>query len=53
VLAHRFNGVRYDCGSKSGYLEATVKLGLRHPECGAEFRAMLESLLAKKTKLAA
>ena len=44
VLAYRFDGVRYDCGSKSGYLEATVKLGLRHQECGAEFRAMLEAM---------
>ena len=44
VLAYRFNGVRYDCGSKNGYLEATVKLGLRHPECGKEFRAMLEGM---------
>lgn len=44
VLAYRFNGVRYDCGSKAGYLEATVKLGLRHPECGKEFHAMLETL---------
>ena len=44
VLAYRFNGVRYDCGSKGGYLEATVKLGLRHPECGKEFCAMLKNM---------
>ncbi|CAG0978781.1 UTP--glucose-1-phosphate uridylyltransferase [Methylophilaceae bacterium] len=50
VLAYRFNGVRYDCGSKAGYLEATVRLGLRHPECGAEFRALLESIFTKKQK---
>lgn len=48
VLAYRFNGVRYDCGSKNGYLEATVRLGLRHPECGTEFRALLESIVCKK-----
>src|SRR5450830_313304 len=47
VLAYRFNGVRYDCGSKAGYLEATVKLGLKHHECGAEFRALLESMFAQ------
>jgi UTP--glucose-1-phosphate uridylyltransferase len=50
VLAYRFNGVRYDCGSKAGYLEATVRLGLRHPECGQEFRALLESMFVKKQK---
>ena len=42
VLAHPFEGVRYDCGSKIGYLQATVELGLRHPEIGAEFAAWLE-----------
>lgn len=48
VLAHRFKGVRYDCGSKAGYLEATVRLGLRHPECGEELRALLESIVGEK-----
>ena len=52
VLAYRFNGVRYDCGSKNGYLEATVRLGLRHPECGKEFRALLESIVCKKEAVA-
>ena len=37
-------GTRYDCGSKLGYLEATVAFGLRHPEVGTEFAAMLKSL---------
>jgi len=41
VLAYRFEGTRYDCGSKLGYLKATVALGLRHPEVGAEFAAFL------------
>ncbi|HXC38664.1 MAG TPA: UTP--glucose-1-phosphate uridylyltransferase GalU [Burkholderiales bacterium] len=41
VLAHRFSGVRYDCGSKLGYLQATVDHGLIHPETGAEFRKWL------------
>jgi UTP--glucose-1-phosphate uridylyltransferase len=51
VLAYRFEGVRYDCGSKAGYLEATVRLGLKHHECGEEFRALLESMFGKeKTK---
>ncbi|MDR2926048.1 MAG: UTP--glucose-1-phosphate uridylyltransferase GalU [Azoarcus sp.] len=43
VLAYQFDGVRYDCGSKFGYLKATVELGLRHPEIGAEFREYLGS----------
>ncbi|MDR0563738.1 MAG: UTP--glucose-1-phosphate uridylyltransferase, partial [Azoarcus sp.] len=42
VLAYLFDGVRYDCGSKLGYLKATVELGLRHPEIGAEFSAYIE-----------
>lgn len=37
VLAFRFTGTRFDCGSKIGYLKATVELGLRHPEVAAEF----------------
>jgi UTP--glucose-1-phosphate uridylyltransferase len=43
VLAYLFDGVRYDCGSKLGYLKATVELGLRHPEIGVEFRDYLDS----------
>jgi UTP--glucose-1-phosphate uridylyltransferase len=39
-----FNGVRYDCGSKIGYLRATVEYGLRHPELGASFRAYLQNV---------
>jgi UTP--glucose-1-phosphate uridylyltransferase len=34
-------GHRYDCGSKLGYLEATLEYGLRHPELGAEFKELL------------
>ena len=41
VLAYRYEGIRYDCGSKQGYLQATVELGLKHPEVGAEFAAWL------------
>jgi len=37
VLAYRYDGVRYDCGSKLGYLQATVELGRKHAEVGAEF----------------
>ena len=41
VLSYQFKGVRYDCGSKLGYLKATVELGLRHAEVGEEFAAYL------------
>ena len=41
VLAMRIGGKRYDCGSKLGYLKATVELGLRHPETGADFASFL------------
>ena len=44
VLAYRYQGVRYDCGSKLGYLQATVVLGQRHPEVGAAFSAYLKGL---------
>jgi UTP--glucose-1-phosphate uridylyltransferase len=43
VLAYEFEGRRYDCGSKLGYLIATVEYGLKHPELGAQFRAYLDS----------
>ena len=37
VLAYRYAGTRYDCGSKLGYLKATVAMGLKHAEIGAGF----------------
>ncbi|MFN2339333.1 MAG: UTP--glucose-1-phosphate uridylyltransferase GalU [Gammaproteobacteria bacterium] len=37
VLAYEFDGIRYDCGSKLGYLMASVEYGLRHPELSEEF----------------
>ena len=42
VLAYRFEGRRFDCGSKLGLLQATVTLGKRHPEVGEAFSAWLE-----------
>jgi UTP--glucose-1-phosphate uridylyltransferase len=44
VYAYRFRGKRYDCGSKLGYLEATVEYGLRHPELGAKFAEYIAGL---------
>ena len=41
VLAYRFAGKRYDCGSKLGYLKATVEDALKHPEVNADFREYL------------
>ena len=41
VLAYRFEGKRYDCGSKLGYLQATVEYALRHPELRDAFRDYL------------
>lgn len=43
VLAYRYFGRRFDCGSKLGYLQATVEFGLRHPEAGASFAAYLKA----------
>jgi len=44
VFAFRFDGKRYDCGSKLGYLKATVEYGLKHAEIGDDFHAYLKSL---------
>ncbi len=44
VYAYRFEGKRYDCGSKLGYLEATVDHALQHPEVAEAFRAYLRRL---------
>jgi UTP--glucose-1-phosphate uridylyltransferase len=44
AYAYTYLGKRYDCGSKEGFLEATVELALAHPEVGASFRDYLKSL---------
>lgn len=44
VLAYEFYGTRYDCGSKLGYLKATVAMGLEHPEVGPQFAEYLTTL---------
>ena len=46
VYAHRFEGRRYDCGSKLGYLQATVAYALAHAELGTPFRAHLRSVVS-------
>ena len=42
VHAYRYEGTRYDCGSREGFLEANVALALAHPELGAAFRDYLK-----------
>jgi UTP--glucose-1-phosphate uridylyltransferase len=42
VLAMRISGTRYDCGTKLGYLKATVEYGLRHAEAGKAFAEFLD-----------
>jgi len=44
VFAYRYEGKRYDCGSKEGFLEANVELALAHPELGPGFRSYLQGL---------
>jgi UTP--glucose-1-phosphate uridylyltransferase len=44
VLAYRYQGRRYDCGSKLGYLKAMVAMGMKHPETGPGFTEYLQQL---------
>ena len=44
VYAYQYEGKRYDCGSKEGFLQATVELALQHPQMGAPFRDYLKTL---------
>jgi len=44
VQAYQYLGKRFDCGSKLGFLEATVELALDHPEVGEDFRRYLKQL---------
>jgi UTP--glucose-1-phosphate uridylyltransferase len=50
VLGYEFTGRRYDCGSKFGFLQATVDMALKHPELAAEFGAYIASLASAKGK---
>jgi UTP--glucose-1-phosphate uridylyltransferase len=43
VYAYAFDGRRYDCGSKLGYLEATFHFALKHPELGQEVKKLFEN----------
>jgi UTP--glucose-1-phosphate uridylyltransferase len=43
VLAYEYEGIRYDCGSKLGYLKATIEFALKHPELKDDFESYLKS----------
>ena len=47
VYAYSFKGERFDCGSKLGYLKATIAYGLAHPDTGDEFREHLREIVEK------
>lgn len=44
VMAYRYKGKRYDCGSKLGFMQANVELGLKHPEIADSFKSYLKTL---------
>ena len=46
VYAYQFEGTRYDCGSKLGYLHATIAYALKHPELAEDFKRTLETITA-------
>ncbi len=48
IFAYEFEGTRYDCGSKLGYLKATIALGMKHPEVGKPFSQFLATQKFKK-----
>jgi UTP--glucose-1-phosphate uridylyltransferase len=47
VYSFEFEGKRYDCGSKLGYLQATVEYGLKHPSLGPQFAGYLKDMVSK------
>ncbi len=50
VLAYEFEGKRFDCGNKLGYLQAQVEFGLDHPEIGADFERYLNKLSTEEVR---
>jgi UTP--glucose-1-phosphate uridylyltransferase len=50
VYAYAFEGKRFDCGSKLGYLEATVEFGLKHENLGEQFAQYLARLVAERLR---
>ena len=52
VFAYRYQGKRYDCGSKEGFLQANVELALRDPVLGPDFGKFLRDLVAAEAAAA-
>jgi len=50
VMAYRFDGVRYDCGDKLGYLKANVAYAIKHPALGMPFKAYLRSVVRERRR---
>jgi UTP--glucose-1-phosphate uridylyltransferase len=50
VLAYRYAGQRYDCGSKLGYLKATAAIGMKHPETAEGYAEFLNQLCSESKK---
>jgi UTP--glucose-1-phosphate uridylyltransferase len=50
VYGYSFDGKRYDCGSKLGYLEANVELALEHPELAAQFEDYLDRFMDQRRR---
>ena len=51
VYAFQYAGKRYDCGSKEGFLEATVELALQHPQVGSSFREYPQGLNLRSRRI--
>ena len=45
MYALQFRGKRYDCGTKLGYLEATIAYALKHPEVSEDFKRSLQGFI--------
>jgi UTP--glucose-1-phosphate uridylyltransferase len=44
IFAYEFEGKRYDCGDKLGFMKANIEFSKRHPEIGKEFTEFLKSI---------
>lgn len=51
VYAYQFSGTRYDCGSKLGYLQATISQAFKHPELGDEFKEYLRGIIVDEVNV--
>lgn len=50
VIGYNFEGRRYDCGHKLGYLEAVVAYGLKHSQVGTDFAQLLQQMINAENK---